>query len=241
MEKKVCWQSLLDFLDSHSLTNIVVAGDLNIIFEPKEKSGGNQDKDPFLELVDSLVLSCDLLDIKPNKGRFTRMNNRIGMACISARLDCFLAQSKFFDEFVLTSTIFSKVMSDHHPIGLRFEKEVNLGPIPFRFYPTWVKREGFGEIISHVWSHYIVGSPSYVWKQKLKSTKFSLKSWIKAPLENPMSLRVDTVQALANIQFSMENTEISKFHLTVEQSAQSSPFTAFRQEEEHLRLKSRSL
>ena len=55
VEKKICWQSLLDFLESHSFSNIVVAGDVNIIFKTKEKCGGNQDKDPFLELVDSLI------------------------------------------------------------------------------------------------------------------------------------------------------------------------------------------
>ena len=194
----------------------MVAGDLNIIFEPKEKCGGNWDKDPFLELVDSLIQSSDLLDIKPKKGRFTWTNNRVGTARISARLDRFLAQSMLLDDFVLTSTIFPKVTTDHHPIGLCLEKEENLGPILFRFNPIWVEREGFGELISHVWSQFIVGSPSYVWEQKLKLTKIALKSWIKAPLQNPTRFRVDIVQALAEIQLSMENTEISKYQLRVE-------------------------
>ena len=39
VEKNICWQSLLHFLESHSFSNIVVAGDLNIVFEPKEKCG----------------------------------------------------------------------------------------------------------------------------------------------------------------------------------------------------------
>ena len=214
VEKKICWQSLLDFLESHSFSNIVVVGNLNIIFEPKEKCGGNQDKDPFLELVDSLIQSCDLLDIKPKKRRFTLMNNRVGIA----RLDHFISQSMLLDDFVLTSTIFPKVTSDHHPIGLCLEKEENLGPIPFRFSPIWIEREGFGELISHVWSQFIVDSPSYVWEQKLKLTKTALKSWIKAPLQNPTRFRVDIVQALAEIQLSMENNELSKFQLTVGQT-----------------------
>ena len=122
VEKTFCWQSLLDFLESHSFSNIVVVGDLNIIFKPKEKCGGNRDKDPFLELVDFLIQSCDLSDIKPKKGCFTWTKNRMGMARISARLDHLLAQSKLLDDFVLTSTIFPKVTFDHHPIGLCLEK-----------------------------------------------------------------------------------------------------------------------
>ena len=127
------------------------------------------------------------------------MNNRVGTARISACLDRFLAQSMLMDYFVLTSTIFPNVTSDDHPIGLRLEKEENLGPISFRFCPIWVEREGFGELISHVWSQFIVGSPSYVWEQKLKLTKPALKSWIKAPLQNPTRFMVETVQALADI------------------------------------------
>ena len=181
------------FLDSRSFSNIVVVGDLNIIFEPKEKCGGNRDKDPFLELVDSLIQSSDILDIKPKRGRFTWSNNRVGSAHISSCLDRFLAQSMLLDDFVLTSTIFPKVTSDHHPIGLRLEKEENLGPIPFRFSPLWVEREGFDELISHVWSQFIDGSPSYVWEQKMKLTKIALKSWIKSPLQNPTRNKVETV------------------------------------------------
>ena len=37
VEKKECWLSLSKFLDSKSLRNIIVAGDLNIIFDPSEK------------------------------------------------------------------------------------------------------------------------------------------------------------------------------------------------------------
>ena len=113
------------------------------------------------------------------------------------------------------------------------EEEENIGPIPFRFSTLWIERDGLWETRSQAWSQFVEGSPSYLWEQKLKWTKITLKSWIKSPLENPMRFRVDTVQPLADIQFSMENTKISKVQLTVEQSTQSSQFTAFHHEEEH--------
>ena len=37
VEKKVYWKSLSEFMEIHSPLNIIVAGDLNIIFDPKEK------------------------------------------------------------------------------------------------------------------------------------------------------------------------------------------------------------
>ena len=47
LEKKICWKTLSKYMEIHSLTNIIVVGDLNIILDPKEKRGGNRGKDPF--------------------------------------------------------------------------------------------------------------------------------------------------------------------------------------------------
>ena len=42
-------------MEFHSPINIIVARDLNIILDPKEKHGGTRDKDPFQEVVESLI------------------------------------------------------------------------------------------------------------------------------------------------------------------------------------------
>ena len=89
IEKNVCQKSLSDFMEIHSPTNITVVGDLNIILDPKEKKGGDWGKDPFQDLVESLIHDRDLLEFKPKKGRFTWTNNRIGAIGISG--------SKLFD------------------------------------------------------------------------------------------------------------------------------------------------
>ena len=132
-------------------------------------------------MVDSLIHAYDLLNLNPKKGCFTWTNNRLGLARISARLDRFLVQSSLLDFGVLSSTIMPKLTSDHHSIALLLEREENFGPLPFRFNPLWAKRDGFGELISQVWSQFIVSSPSFVWEQKLKLTKAALKRWIKFP------------------------------------------------------------
>ena len=36
-EKRECWNSMVDFLAANTLSNIIVAGDLNITMDPKEK------------------------------------------------------------------------------------------------------------------------------------------------------------------------------------------------------------
>ena len=51
----------------------------------------------------------------------------------------------------------------------------------------------------------------------------------------------ERVAELSTFQFGMENSEITTSHIALEQLAQLKNTQSFRQEEEHLRLKSRSL
>lgn len=101
--------------------------------------------------MESLILAWDLLDLKPNKGRYTWTNNRVGNANISAHLDQFLVQSTLMEgKHLISSKILPKITFDRNPVILLIEKEEDLGPIPFRFNPLWVSREGFMEIVAHV-------------------------------------------------------------------------------------------
>ena len=95
--------------------------------------------------------------------------------------------------------------------------------------------------MSHVWSLYVDGSPNFVWEQKLKSTKYALKSWVKTPLHTPTTTRQERVVKLTTIQLGMEENEITKSQLSLEQFAQFKTSQSFRMEKEHFRLKSRSL
>ena len=130
--------------------------------------------------------------------------------------------------FVISTQIFPKVTSDHHPITLKVEKEEDLGPIPFRFSPLWIEREGFLYIVFQAWTQYVEGSPSFVWEQKLKKTKYALKNWIKKPQNTPTSSRREKVIELAEIQFEVEECDITKTQLALEQSTQFNTLQSFR-------------
>ena len=144
-----------------------------------EKKGGIVGKDHFQDLVEALIQTWDLINFEPKKGRFTWSNNRIGATNIAARLDRYLGKISLMDGNVITSKILPKINFDHHPISLLLEKEEDLGPIPFRFSPLWIEREGFLDTMHIAWSHYIVGFPSFVLDQKVKKTKYALKNRIK--------------------------------------------------------------
>ena len=113
--------------------------------------------------VEELTQLWELIDLNPKKGRFMWSNQRVGATSIFARLDRFLVQSSLLDGNQLTySKILPKLSSDHHPIALVFEKEEQLGPIPFRFCPLWIEHDGFLDTVKQAWTHSVHGSPSYV-------------------------------------------------------------------------------
>ena len=75
----------------------------------------------------------------------------------------------------------------------------------------------------------------------MKQTKIALKNWFIVPLSSPSLSRKDNVDKLAKIQIGMENCDISLSQIALEREAQYLTSQAFRVEEEHLRLKSRSI
>lgn len=240
-EKRDCWKSLADFLEQEAPNNIILAGDLNIVLKAKEKRGGTDHKDPMVGVVEEIAQTWDLHDFNPIHGLYTWSNNRSGTEHISARLDRFLVQSLLMNKKIITTKILPKLSSDHKPIQLCLEDEEDLGPIPFRFSPQWIEREGFMDTVKASWNTPIAGSPSFVWEQKLKLTKKALKVWIKKPAPNPTSLRVAAVQALHSLQNNMESKIINENLLEKEIRAQRAAYKSFRNEEEYWRLKSRSL
>ena len=101
-------------------------------------------KDPLLNFVESVMHTWDLIDYKPTRRRFTWSNNRAGSNSILARLDRFLVQSTLLDNnFIISSKILPKTSSDQHAISLLLKNEEDYGPIPFRFSPLWIERDGF--------------------------------------------------------------------------------------------------
>ena len=70
-EKQYCWSTLSDFLESCSPSNIILAGDLNIVLASNEKKGGLRGKYFMQDIVENLIQEWNLIDIKPKQGHYT--------------------------------------------------------------------------------------------------------------------------------------------------------------------------
>ena len=122
-----------------------------------------------------------------------------------------------------------------------FEEEENLRAILFWFSPLLAQRDRFMDTILKAWSIHVLGSPIYVWEQKLKATKTTLKEWIKKSTDSPTSHRKQNIQQLHDFQMGLELQGITCSEIQIEQEHQISNFRSFREEEESLRLKSHNL
>ena len=93
---------------------MIIAGDVNVTLNSTEKKGGSPIRDQEREWVEDIILDWDLMDIKPDSGRFTWTNKRLAPGHIADRLDRFLISSSFLTLGLLASSaILPATTSDH--------------------------------------------------------------------------------------------------------------------------------
>ena len=133
--------------------------------------------------------------------------------------------------------ILSSSTSDHKPIKLELQSHLDLGPIPFIFSPLWVKEPNFMQLVKDCWKRPVKGSPFFVWEEKLRRVKGTLKRWAKS-LPNLATERKIIKRSLAVHQLQVEDVVITDEILEKEAHLQQSFHKACLAEEEYWRLKS---
>ncbi|KAK8305753.1 hypothetical protein V6Z11_D03G082300 [Gossypium hirsutum] len=96
-----------------------VGGDFNTTLNEVEKDSGHRkvraQMNEFKDIMDDLAL----IDIKPNRGWFTWVNNRSGGSLIKKRLDRFLTSVSMIEKFPFIATsVVRQTQSNHDAILL---------------------------------------------------------------------------------------------------------------------------
>lgn len=94
--------------------------------------------------------------------------------------------------------------------------------------------------VKESWNRPVIGSPFFVWEEKLRRVKAVLKSWAKT-LPNPTDERKMAHASLEKHQLQMEEEDPSEDSIAKEGNLQQNFHKACLQEEEYWRQKSRSL
>eukprot|EP00253_Pinus_taeda_P010075 PITA_10075 len=196
-EKETCWDNLKGSIESESTTNLIIAGDFNMILHANEKRGGNFTHDPFRNQLEAIIQENELVDIIPKNRRYTWSNQRMGAGNIMECLDRFLVNISFLSTFVVGYTsILSTSASDHYPVSLMLESHRPLGPIPFKFRPLWTRNSIARVIVEMAWRQHVEGSPSYIWETKIKNVKRALKDWARDNYQEPEETKKKVKKAL---------------------------------------------
>lgn len=135
-----------------------------------------------------MVEDCNLSDLGFSGPRYKWNNKRDGKSNIQERLDRFLANDHWRDNFWQAKVDHLGFnSSDHRPILLNSSPEVSIGIISskrFLFEPFWLKEDDFNRVIGEVWS--VDGVSELVGNLKFKFSRCALRleEWSKARFGN---------------------------------------------------------
>ncbi|XP_019242361.1 PREDICTED: uncharacterized protein LOC109222455, partial [Nicotiana attenuata] len=159
----------------------LVGGDFNVIWDEEEKFGGLpvslNEVDDFRHCINT----CNLADLGFKGSIYTWWNGRSEEDCIFKRLDRCLGNMELQQTFPgLEITHLSKTGSDHCPMLLKCDIEVEPIKKPFRFLNFWTKHENFKAVVKENWTADVAANPFIMFNHKLKNLKKILSSWSRS-------------------------------------------------------------
>ncbi|TYG40901.1 hypothetical protein ES288_D12G131400v1 [Gossypium darwinii] len=136
----------------------VIGGDFNAILNDAEKEGGRRGVRAQMNEFKAVMDEMALVDIKPDSGWFTWVNNRDEGRLIKERLDRFLTSVAVVENFPFIATkVLRQTQSDHDAIILdlwgrklkAFPKDKRLF---FKFDVCWVGNKEAKNVIERAWN-----------------------------------------------------------------------------------------
>ena len=127
-----------------------LGGDFNVTLSPNERKRGGK-LSPSMRRFAEVVNELGLRDLPLKGGPFTWRGGLNGRSML--RLDRFLVTANWENKFsnAVQNTL-PRLVSDHCPILLDSEG-IKLGIHPFRFEITWLKYEGFKDLLRDWWQN----------------------------------------------------------------------------------------
>lgn len=160
-EQTIFFENIAVLLDSPNFnpeSNIIIGGDLNIIFDTDlDSSGGKPTIKDCVKIIKDLELKHDLIDIwrirNPETKRFTW---RQKTPLIQRRLDFWLVNDALQDDIIKTDIIPS-IKTDHSAISLEFKSTENYktGPSHWKFNSSFVNDVDYINIINMKYTQWL--------------------------------------------------------------------------------------
>ncbi|MQL98843.1 hypothetical protein Taro_031558 [Colocasia esculenta] len=164
----------------------IIGGDFNCISTPSEKSGGLFGNLQSMVDFNAFMHASSLVDAGFVGSPFTWVNNRTGQASIKARLDRFLMNSAFVNNYQgFNVKHLIRCTSDHSPLLASIVTDTR-PPARFVFQAMWTYHDSFLDVIKLTWNEYTTWHPNpfTIFLMKLKAIKQALRVWNKNTFGN---------------------------------------------------------
>ncbi|PWA87520.1 RNA-directed DNA polymerase, eukaryota [Artemisia annua] len=144
--KRSLWNSLTHLILNFHATSIVL-GDFNEVRFESERLGSIFCK-CGAKIFNEFISNSGLVDLPMGGRKFTRMN-KFGTKL--SKIDRILLSHHFVSKWPNAQLMaLPKNLSDHCPIVLKTHSS-DYGPIPFKFFNSWLLCGDFPSILSHSW------------------------------------------------------------------------------------------
>ncbi|KAK9058221.1 hypothetical protein SSX86_023061 [Deinandra increscens subsp. villosa] len=175
-QKISLWHSIMDFMN-YNIGTYIIFGDFNSIRSDSEKIGVSSSRTNMFNF-NGFIHDGGLIDIPMGGYHFTRVDAKGRNA---SKLDRFLVSPNLFETIQNVEVLaLDKTIVDHRPILLR-QSYRDFGPIPFKFFNSWMSSIEFDNLVKVSWADpYKHPSKLIQFKEKLKRLKERIKVWRKS-------------------------------------------------------------
>ncbi|XP_076954451.1 uncharacterized protein LOC143628884 [Bidens hawaiensis] len=173
-EKQILWENLVNIRNS-SPGVWVFMGDFNEVRSEEERHNSIFIPNNAIAF-NNFIFNENLVEYVMGGRWFTYLKEN-GMKF--GKIDTFLVCLDFMNEWPdARLTALDRIESDHCPLIL-ITKGNKFGPYPFRFYNSWMSKDGFMEVVEKALNTSIpVLPPVKRLAQKLKNLKSEIRSWL---------------------------------------------------------------
>ncbi|XP_022036790.1 uncharacterized protein LOC110939540 [Helianthus annuus] len=204
-KRKDLWAELLDWRNKVEGWCILL-GDFNEVQSEEERCNSNFD-DLAAFRFNCFIEGAGLIEYNQVGRRFTRISDD-GVKL--SKLDRILVCDSFMEAWPeATFKVHSKELSDHSLLILLCSN-VDFGPIPFKFFNSWLEKEGLGEIVKNVCEEKVdiqQGDKALV--DLFKRLKVALKKWRDNWKGEEDRNRVDIIKMLDDLESVAERKRLN--------------------------------
>ncbi|KAM0071560.1 putative RNA-directed DNA polymerase [Helianthus debilis subsp. tardiflorus] len=200
--RKALWSVLISLRNSRQGL-WVFAGDFNDVRSPDERKN-SEFVAANAEAFNDFILSAALHEFDMGGAKFTYISDRGDKL---SKLDRFLVCIGFVESWPGTVlTALDRRYSDHRPLLLSTTPN-DFGHIPFRFYNSWLEKQGFMEFIFNKCNQFsFFGPGDLALATKLRWLKYRIKEWVSADKRRTKGMysfhksKVDFLESLAEVR-----------------------------------------